>query len=132
MVRMVLTQVMEREDFKIPIHLTFSKKSKEGRAEPVANLYDRGDVHHIGPQKDLADLELQMMYLHEGEDPTGEDFDRCDALVIGLTRLGLKRRLSSASGGRGVGIRTMGEFGNGPAAQGSGAGYSPGFGNSEF
>lgn len=132
MVRMVVNQVMDDMDYKVPVHLKFSNKSKQGRAEPVSNVYARGDVHHVGPKDKLADLELQMMYLHEGEDPTGEDFDRVDAAVGGLTRLGLKRRASSASGGRGIGIRTMGELTHVPAAERSRGGNPPDWGSSEL
>lgn len=132
MIRLVLQQTMRDEDFMIPIHLSWSKKSKEGRAEPVSNVYDRGDVQHVGDQEKLSLLELQMLYLHEGEDPTGEDFDRCDALVGGLTRLGLKRRASSGKAGRGVGIRTIGELTHGAAEEGSGRGYAPTWGPSEL
>lgn len=115
MVKSVLDQAMEKEDYFIGVHLPFSNRSKEGRAEPVATAYDRGDVHHVGPKAEMDNLEMQMMYLHEGEDPTGEDFDRCDALVSGLTRLGIKKRASSRKGAKGAGIRTFGDFGHGSA-----------------
>lgn len=134
MVKLVLQQAMAmpEQDFTIPVHLTFSKKSKAGRAEPVSTVYERGDVHHVGPKAALEDLEMQMMYLHEGEDPTGEDFDRCDALVGGLTRHGLKKRASSGKGSLGGGFRTMGDFGSGPAIQSSLSSYSADGGEPEF
>lgn len=117
MVKVVLQQAMEDEDFRLPVHLNWSKRSKQARAEPCATLYERGEVHHVGPKKAYENLEMQMMYLHEEDDPTGEDFDRCDALVSGLTRHGVKRRLSSAKSGAGAGIRTFGELTHGAPHQ---------------
>lgn len=115
MVRIVLRQEMMIQEVDIPIHLNTTKKSKERRAEPVANLYDKGLVHHVGKSDDLETLETQMLYLHEELDPTGEHFDRADALVWALTRLGLKRKaLESPAGGGagGFGIMSMEAFGN--------------------
>lgn len=132
MVKLLLQQIMEDQDYRIHIHGTFSKKDKAGRAEPVSTVYERGDVHHVGPKAKLEDLEMQMLYLHEGEDPTGEDFDRCDALVGALTRLGLKKRASSARGGTGAGITTMGDFGRAPTHQGSLPGYPAEGGDTEL
>lgn len=115
MVKILLQQAMETLDFTVPVHLNWAKKSKEGRAEPVAAVYERKEVHHIGPAEHFADLEMQMVYLHEGEDPTNEDFDRVDALVWGLTRLGLKRRSRASSGRAHAGFRSFGDVSNGPA-----------------
>lgn len=110
MVKIVLEQQMESEDFRIPVHINWSKRSKQARAEPVSTMYERGEVHHVGPKRAYEDLELQMMYLHEEDDPTGEDFDRVDGLVSAMTRLGVKRRRTSGKGsGKGV-IRTFGDF----------------------
>lgn len=132
MIKIVLQQEMAARDFTIPIHLSWSKRSKEGRAEPVSTVYERGEVHHVGPKASFEDLEMQMMYLHEGEDPTGEDFDRCDALVWGLTRHGLKKRASSGARSGTVAISTIGGFGNAAAAQGRSSGHPQHGGSSEF
>lgn len=116
MIKVILDQLMSAPDYEgkqFKVHLVFSKKDKAGRAEPVATLYEKGLVKHVGPKEQFADLEMQMMYLHEGEDPTGEDFDRCDALVWGLTRLGVKKKALSGGSSSSVGIRTMGDFGHG-------------------
>lgn len=109
MVRIVVNQEMARQDYVVPVHLKFGSKSKAGRAEPVSTVYQRGDIIHVGT---FSELEDQMLYLHEGEDPTGEDFDRCDAMVWGATRLGIKKKASSGRGA-GVGIRTIGELNRG-------------------
>ena len=132
MIKIVLQQEMALRDFMIHIHISWSTKSKEGRAEPVSTVYERGDVHHVGPKSAFEDLEMQMMYLHEGEDPTGEDFDRCDALVGALTRHGLKKRASSAKGGGSAGIRTMGDFARGATQEGSRSSHSLYGGDPEF
>jgi phage terminase large subunit-like protein len=118
MVRIVVRGAMDELDFSVPVFLKHNQRSKAGRAEPVAQRYEQGDIQHVGDPKALEDLEMQMVYLHEGEDPTGEDFDRVDALVMGMTRLGLKKKAASAKNGRGAGIRTMGEMTNGASDQG--------------
>lgn len=120
MVKIVLQQAMDAQDFHIPIHINWSKRSKQAKAEPVSTMYERGDVHHVGNKKALEDLEMQMMYLHEGDDPTGEDFDRVDALVSGMTRLGVKRRQSSGKSSGLGGFRIMGDFGRGQTQERSG------------
>ncbi len=119
MVRITIAQAASAMGWKGHIHITPAKASKEGRAEPVAMLYNQGLIHHVGPQDRLDKLETQMLYIHEKDDPTGEDFDRADALVWGITRLGLKKRVTtgnatSASMGA---IRTFGAFVNGPGEQ---------------
>lgn len=111
MVKMVVQQQMEKQDFVVPVHLKFGTKSKAGRAEPVATRFASGDIFIVGQ---MAELEDQMLYIHEGEDPTGEDFDRLDAMVWGATRLGLKKRASSGGGAVG-GFSTFGDVTNGAA-----------------
>lgn len=133
MVKIVLQQAMQAEEFHIPVHINWSKRSKQARAEPVSTVYERGEVYHVGPKSAFEDLEMQMMYLHEGEDPTSEDFDRVDALVSGLTRHGLKRRFSSAKGGgKGAGIRTIGEITHGANQAGSFRGHAPDWDSTEL
>lgn len=133
MVKILLQHAMEELDFTIPIHLNFAKKSKEGRAEPAAAVYERKEVHHVGPAEHFESLESQMVYLHEGEDPTDEDFDRVDALVWGLTRLGLKRRSKAQSSGRARGgFRTFGDVVNGPSNSREIGGYQDIGGDAEL
>lgn len=59
-----------------------ASKGKRTRAEPVAMLYDKGLVHHVGAA-DLDLLEEQMTTWEPGEDSP----DRLDALVWALTYL---------------------------------------------
>jgi predicted phage terminase large subunit-like protein len=62
-------------------------KGKRARAEPVAALYERGEVSHIGM---FPELEEQMcMYTPDGYDGSP---DRVDALVWGLTEMISGRR----------------------------------------
>ena len=57
-----------------------AKQGKRLRAEPIAQLYARGLVHHVG---EFTELEGQMVTWIPGMDSP----DRMDALVHGLTEL---------------------------------------------
>lgn len=57
--------------------------SKTARAEPIAQLYSKGRVHHVGPATDLSTLEDLMTTWVQG-DPSP---DPLDALVWALTDL---------------------------------------------
>lgn len=70
-------------------------RGKHVRAEPVAALYEHGEVKHVG---DLAQLEKQMCTWVPGEDRTSPD--RVDALVWGLTECALSRRSVAIPGPR--------------------------------
>lgn len=63
-----------------------AKQGKKLRAEPVAALYEQQRVHHVGPAGVFAKLEEQMT-TWTPEDPDSPD--RVDALVHGITELGL-------------------------------------------
>lgn len=60
----------------IPFHKVRASRGKQVRAEPVATLYERGLVHHIGF---FPELELQMTSWVPGTDNT--KVDRIDALA---------------------------------------------------
>lgn len=62
-------------------------RGKRVRAEPIANLYEQGLVHHVG---DLASLEEQLC----SYDPlqSSQSPDRLDALVWALTELMLENQ----------------------------------------
>jgi len=72
--------VMRQEMPDAPIRLVRATRGKRVRAEPVAALYERGLVHHVGS---LAKLEDQMCDWVPG----GKSPDRLDALVWALTEL---------------------------------------------
>lgn len=65
---------------RIPVTLIHVTRGKYLRAEPVAALYERGLVHHVGI---LPKLEDQMCSWQPGEDSP----DRLDAKVHALTEL---------------------------------------------
>lgn len=113
LVKMAVYQMADAEGVLVKVVLGHAQKSKIRRAEPAATLYDRGLVHHIGPADSFDALETQMTAVHDNHDPTGEDFDRLDALVHALTRLGLKanRTGSGSSTGSGAGFHSFNSFG---------------------
>ncbi|HEX7777119.1 MAG TPA: ATP-binding protein, partial [Parvibaculum sp.] len=73
----IMRQVMPQA----PLKLVRATRGKGARAEPVAALYERGLVSHVGS---LARLEDQMCDFVPG---MGKSPDRVDALVWALTDL---------------------------------------------
>lgn len=61
-----------------------ASRGKQARAEPVAALYEQGNVYHVGS---FPDLEDQLCGWVPGE---GESPDRLDALVWAITELMLQ------------------------------------------
>ncbi|MDP2123713.1 MAG: terminase family protein [Parvibaculum sp.] len=76
----MVAQVMRQEMPEAPIRLVHATRGKRLRAEPVAALYERGLVHHVGA---FAKLEDQMC----DWTPGARSPDRLDALVWALTEL---------------------------------------------
>lgn len=116
MVKMVIEQAFEELDFRCRVVMVRATKGKQRRAEPVAAQYERGRVFHLGHYGSTREpgpfykLEEQMTSLHEAFDPTGEDFDRIDAVVWGLTRLKVGRGSSARGTSGSVGIHTFKDF----------------------
>ena len=75
-----------RPTAEIIVKLIPASKSKRARAEPVAQMYDEAAVHHVG---DLPDLEDQMTTWNASDG--SESPDRVDALVWGMTELGITK-----------------------------------------
>ena len=76
MAKAVIAQV----DAQAPVRGVYATRGKRLRAEPIAALYERVRVRHVGA---FAKLEAQMTsYVGEGKSP-----DRLDALVWALTEL---------------------------------------------
>ena len=71
---------------RIPYKAVRASRGKLVRAEPVAALYERGLVHHVGRFGQLED----QMRTYQGRD-TEKSPDRMDALVWALTELSSKR-----------------------------------------
>lgn len=83
MVRSIIGQV----GANIPIREVRATRGKRLRAEPVAALYERGVVRHVGGFSKLEDQLTTFTGDRKGESP-----DRVDALVWALTDLLLNRR----------------------------------------
>ena len=75
----------------LPLKLVHASRGKVARAEPVALLYERGKVRHVGA---FPALEDEMCGLGVGGDYAGpgRSPDRADALVWALSELLLGRR----------------------------------------
>lgn len=67
----------------VPIVEVTASRGKEVRAQPVASLYQRGMIHHVGF---LPELERQWTKWEPGDKPSP---DRLDAAVWLMTGLGL-------------------------------------------
>jgi len=87
MVRSVLTAA----DAALPVALVHAAHGKSARAEPVAALYERGRVKHLGAFPALED-EMCGLIAGGGYEGPGRSPDRADALVWGLSELMLRRR----------------------------------------
>lgn len=79
----LVESVIKAEDSSIPYKSVRATRGKHVRAEPIAIMYQRGEVHHV-KGRDLELLEEQMCDWIPGD---GESPDRVDALVWGLTEL---------------------------------------------
>jgi phage terminase large subunit-like protein len=78
--------VLRAVDAGLPIALVHASRGKVARAEPVAALYERGRVRHVGAfpalEDELCGLSAGGEYHGPGRSP-----DRADALVWALTEL---------------------------------------------
>ncbi len=83
LVETVLSQV----DASVPVRAVRASRGKVLRAEPVAALYERGVVSHVGMLPALEDemCDFGLDGLSGGSSP-----DRVDALVWALTELCLR------------------------------------------
>ena len=115
LVKTVIEQVANDMGVDVKVVKVRAKKGKVTRAEPIAAAYERGIICNVGsvgtaekPGR-LYNLESQLCAMHEAYDPTKEDFDRADALVWGMTRLGVKKS-NVSSGGSSGGLRTFGDM----------------------
>ncbi len=87
---MVQSVLLAAED-TLPVSLVHASRGKVARAEPVATLYRRGRVSHVGAFPGLED-ELCGLVTGGGYEGPGRSPDRADALVWALTELMLGRR----------------------------------------
>jgi phage terminase large subunit-like protein len=76
----MIRAMLLRELATAPVKLVHASRDKKTRATPIAALYERGLVHHVGCMPELEDQMCQF-------DGTGKSPDRMDALVWALTEL---------------------------------------------
>jgi hypothetical protein len=90
----LLEQAMSETGVRVPYTIVSASQGKLTRAEPVAGLYERLKVHHVGAHEVL---EEQMLQFTAG--PGQKSPDRLDALVHALTDLlAYTRRPSNEEG----------------------------------
>jgi len=90
---MVITTIGTVEK-NLPIRKVHSRRGKYIRAEPVAVLYEKGKIHHVG---DFPLLEEQLCSWVPGD----KSPDRLDALVHGVTELMVSGRSGWSRGASG-------------------------------
>jgi len=81
--------VIHTIDPKVPVRAVHASRGKWIRAEPVALLYERQRVLHVGK---FAELEDQMCAFTPDGMAEGVSPDRVDALVWAITELALSKR----------------------------------------
>lgn len=93
MVRAVIHGV----DDTVPVRMVTASRGKSVRAEPIATLYTKGYVHHVGRLSKLEDqLQAFSTYGYTGE----RSPDRADACVWAVTELLLEDAPAEAAVGR--------------------------------
>ena len=88
----MVRSVLLAADSGLPVRLVHASRGKVARAEPVAALYGRGRVRHVGALPALED-ELCGMITGGGYEGPGRSPDRADALVWAVTELMLGKRV---------------------------------------
>ena len=84
----LVTVNIRNYDRTIPVTLVTATRGKALRAEPIADLYERGYVHHVGNLIELED-ELCMWTPLDKVSP-----NRLDALVWGIAFLSEKNGMA--------------------------------------
>ena len=87
----MVESVLRAADVAMPVRLVHASRGKVPRAEPVAALYEKGRVHHVGAFPALED-ELCGLIIGGGYEGPGRSPDRADALVWAVTELMLGKR----------------------------------------
>jgi phage terminase large subunit-like protein len=82
----MIESVIQGIDASVPVHMVRASRGKYLRAEPVAALYARGLVHHVG---NFAPLEDEMCDFGPNGLSSGRSPDRLDALVWAISALKL-------------------------------------------
>jgi phage terminase large subunit-like protein len=84
----MVAAVIGEADAHVPVRQVRATRGKYLRAAPVAQLYEQGRVHHIGP---FPALEDEMCAFGPNGLDNGRSPDRLDALVWAVTALALGR-----------------------------------------
>jgi phage terminase large subunit-like protein len=84
----MVAEVIKQVDPNIPVIMVRAYRGKWLRAEPVAGLYQKNLVHHVGVH---AELEDQMVQLTPENLAKGRSPDNLDAMVWAITELMLKK-----------------------------------------
>jgi len=86
----MVASVLRAAQSDLPVRLVHASRGKVARAEPVAALYERGRVAHVGAFPEMEDQMCAMLiggdYCGPGRSP-----DRADALVWALSELLLRK-----------------------------------------
>lgn len=88
----MVASVLAAADAGLPVKLVHASRGKSARAEPIAALYERGRVRHVGVFGPLED-ELAGLLVAGGYAGPGGSPDRADACVWALSELMLGRRV---------------------------------------
>lgn len=80
----MVESILRSADTRLPIRMVTASRGKVARAEPVAALYERGHVHHVGH---FPELEEQLTMTTTSGFQGGGSPDRLDALVWALSDL---------------------------------------------
>ena len=80
----MVESIIRSADTRLPIRMVTASRGKVARAEPVAALYERGHVHHVGH---FPELEEQLTMTTTSGFQGGGSPDRLDALVWALSDL---------------------------------------------
>tara|TARA_R110000782_G_scaffold117364_4_gene207695 strand:- start:8148 stop:9473 length:1326 start_codon:yes stop_codon:yes gene_type:complete len=91
----MIASVLRAAQAGLPVKLVHASRGKVARAEPVAALYERGRVGHVGAFPEMEDQMCGMMIGGDYAGP-GRSPDRADALVWGLSELMLGRQMVQA------------------------------------
>ncbi|MEM7566417.1 MAG: terminase family protein [Pseudomonadota bacterium] len=85
----MVAAVLAQADASIPVRMVRATRGKWLRAEPIALLYEKGRVRHVGTMRKLED---EMCAFGPDGLANGRSPDRLDALVWALTALSEGRR----------------------------------------
>jgi len=78
----MVAHVIKTIDANVPVKMVYASRGKYTRAEPVASMAEKGEMHHVGWYPELEDQLCQWTPGTSEKSP-----DRLDAYVWGMTEL---------------------------------------------